>query len=261
MTTARQIAGNPRLIKRFLNTLTIRLSIARQQQVNVDEAALAKMLLFERCGKEAAYAALVKAINDNEEGKPAFLQPLETAATRGEKIEKLPPEWEGDFVKDWLALPPAFADLDLRPVVYVSREHMPIITSADQLSSDAAELLIALLETKQTSPAITVRVKQLPKREISLLMERLIARARQIQEWGVPPILHACLTIIAADQDQAVSFVSFLRQIPRTQLRPAIIPILNDKMWAQEVLKEWREHKDTPSPVRKAIEAQKKEIR
>jgi len=41
-------------MKRFLNTLSIRLSTARAQDVTVDEAALAKILVFERCGNETA---------------------------------------------------------------------------------------------------------------------------------------------------------------------------------------------------------------
>src|SRR5690606_21140031 len=52
MTTALQINGNPRLIKRFLNTLWIRLAVAKSQGVAVDESTLAKVLLFERCATE-----------------------------------------------------------------------------------------------------------------------------------------------------------------------------------------------------------------
>ncbi len=62
MATAERIAGNPRLIKRFLNTLSIRMSIARAQSVTVDEQALAKMLLFERCGDPDAYTRIVTAV-------------------------------------------------------------------------------------------------------------------------------------------------------------------------------------------------------
>ncbi|QZO00538.1 P-loop NTPase fold protein [Chenggangzhangella methanolivorans] len=50
MTSASNIAGNPRLIKRFLNTLSIRRSIAKAQGISFDDAAMAKMLLFERAG-------------------------------------------------------------------------------------------------------------------------------------------------------------------------------------------------------------------
>jgi len=46
MTTASGIAGNPRLIKRILNALAVRMAVAKNQAVAVDEAALAKLLLF-----------------------------------------------------------------------------------------------------------------------------------------------------------------------------------------------------------------------
>ena len=49
--------GNPRLIKRFLNALSIRMTISNAQGVGVDEAVLAKLLLFERLGNPKAYAA------------------------------------------------------------------------------------------------------------------------------------------------------------------------------------------------------------
>lgn len=60
MTSADGIAGNPRLIKRFLNALSIRMSMARAQGVGVDESELVKILLFERSGSAKAYADLVK---------------------------------------------------------------------------------------------------------------------------------------------------------------------------------------------------------
>jgi predicted KAP-like P-loop ATPase len=58
MTTSQQISGNPRLVKRFLNALAIRSSIAKSQGVSVDEAVLAKLLLFERLAKPAQYGQL-----------------------------------------------------------------------------------------------------------------------------------------------------------------------------------------------------------
>lgn len=73
MVSATKIAGNPRLIKRFLNTIAIRMSIANKQGINIDEEALAKVLLFERNGDESAYRQLLNAVNDDVEGKPRFL--------------------------------------------------------------------------------------------------------------------------------------------------------------------------------------------
>src|SRR3546814_12119851 len=56
MIGATGISGNPRLIKRFLNALAIRMTISKAQGVGVDEAVLAKLLLFERLADPKAYA-------------------------------------------------------------------------------------------------------------------------------------------------------------------------------------------------------------
>jgi predicted KAP-like P-loop ATPase len=102
-----------------LNTLYLRLAAAKAQRVSVDEAALAKMLLFERCGKEEAHVSLLRQINEHSEGKPAFLKAWEEAAAKGEIVANMPAEWSGDFERGWLALGPSLHDVDLRAVVYV----------------------------------------------------------------------------------------------------------------------------------------------
>jgi len=256
MTTATKIAGNPRLIKRFLNTLFIRLAIANSQHVSVDESALAKMLLFERCGSSEAYTELVAAINNGEQGKPVFLNEWEKRASAGEDIDGLPTAWKTSFAKEWLALPPAFAEMDLRAVVYVSREHMPIITATDQLSSEAAELLEALLSLKSwPNITLTERLSSLPKRETAIIMNQLMVRARQESSWGTPSVLWACLTVIDADSEQASVFAHFLETISASRLKSDLVPLLGDKNWAQKALAKWWENPETPGPVKNAIQA------
>lgn len=254
MTTASQIAGNPRLVKRFLNTLSIRISMARSQGLSVDEAVLAKLLLFERCARDVVYTELASAVNSDDEGKPRFLKPLEEQATAGQPIEPCPPAWNDPFVKEWLAMPPLLAGMDLRPAVYVSRDHMPIITPADQMSSEAAELLAALLEMRGSSRTLNDRLIKLSKRELGLIMERLLARARQVQEWGVPPILYACLAVAAIDPDQANRLAAFLSELSCQQLSAPLIPLIGNETWATSILTRWTGDKNTPGPVKKAIE-------
>ena len=261
MTTARQITGNPRLIKRFLNTLAIRMSIARVQHVAVDEGALAKMLLFERCANEGAYADLINSINNDEMGRPTILADWEKMARAGEDIEELPPAWNSSFTTDWLALPPTFAEMDLRSVVYVSREHMPIITSTDYLSFEASEILEALLTLEgRESSQLADQLRSLPGREITLIVERLMARARQEQEWGTPPVLWALLTVITADKEQAQPFAQFLERIPRELLQPDIVPVLYGREWASAALQGWGQGERTPEIVRRALKAMQKRI-
>ena len=260
MTTAKQIAGNPRLIKRFLNTLSIRMSVARSQEVAVDEEALAKMLLFERCAEEEVYNELISYINDGDDGKPAFLEDWEKQAKDGEDLDALRGAWNTPFVENWLALPPSFADMDLRAVVYVSREHMPIITSADQLSFEAAEVLEALLGLEgDPSTMVETQLRSLPGREIALITERLMARARQEQRWGTPPVLWGLLAVINVDPEQASIVVRLLEAIPRSLLQAEIVPALSGREWARAVLDMWNQDSETPESVRRAIKVMEKE--
>jgi predicted KAP-like P-loop ATPase len=121
MTSASRIHGNPRLIKRFLNALAIRLTIARAHHIGLDEAAVAKMLLFERCASAKAYEELAAAVTNDPRGRPSFLKPWEDTAKAGADY-KLNEGWDDNFIREWLTLPPQLADMDLRGVLYVSRD-------------------------------------------------------------------------------------------------------------------------------------------
>ena len=205
MTSASGIVGNPRLIKRFLNALAIRMAISNAQGVGVDEAVLAKLLLFERLGNPKAYADLVSAVGASETGAPAFLAEWEEKADAGAEFALAAP-WDDPFVKEWLTLPPKLSDKDLRGALYVSREHAPLITPQDRLSSEAAELMSALLEHPDMAGGLKARLTHVPRAETTVMMDRLLDRARQEQEWGVPPILEACLAMSEADPPQGARF-------------------------------------------------------
>jgi predicted KAP-like P-loop ATPase len=251
MTSATGIAGNPRLIKRFLNALSIRMTISNAQGVGVDEAVLAKLLLFERLGNPKAYAELISAVSASEQGKPAFLADWETKAKAGQELTLSNP-WDADFVREWLTLPPALADLDLRGALYVSREHAPLITPEDRLSSEAAELLTALIRHPEVAAGLKDRLTRIPRPESAVIMDRLLDKARQEQEWGVPGVLEACLVVSEADPPQGLRLAAFLRERPAAQIQPNIVPKIGDQPWAAGVLQAW-EQTNVSRPVKAAI--------
>jgi predicted KAP-like P-loop ATPase len=257
MTTSARIAGNPRLIKRFLNALSIRMTIATAQGVGVDEAVLAKLLLFERLAPPAAYSALTGVVNLDPDGKPTLLAEWEQAAVAGESFE-LTGAWDDDFVREWLALPPRFANEDLRGALYVGREHAPLITAADRLSSGAANMLAALLDSPEEAEALGSDLRALPRAELGIIMDRLLARARQEQTWGAPPILQACITVADIDAAQGAALAGFLIERPSAQIEPSIVPKIAKLPWASDVLKHWNDSPDVAGPVKKAIESQVK---
>lgn len=251
MTSASGIHGNPRLIKRFLNALAIRMSISRAHGVGVDEAALVKLMLFERSGNPKAFEELMKAVAADKHGKPVMLTDWEAHVKQGKDFS-LPQPWDHPFVKDWLALPPALAEKDLRGAIYVSREHAPIITDEDRLSSIAAELLTALLDSPDMAAQLKDRLGQLAPVEISVIMDRMLDKAGSEQEWGVPSVLDAMLVIACIDGLQGPRLAAFLKERPPAQIQAGIVPKLKDEAWARSVFDYWL-NLDVSTPVKAAI--------
>ncbi|MEJ1381256.1 MAG: P-loop NTPase fold protein [Candidatus Sedimenticola sp. (ex Thyasira tokunagai)] len=256
MVSASQIAGNPRLVKRFLNALSIRMAISRAHDVGVDEAVLAKMLLFERCGNPKAYDALTAAVNNDPDGKPVFLAGWEQKAAAGEELE-LEQLWDDPFIREWLSITPQIADTDLRGVLYVSREHAPLITPEDRLSSEGAELLTAILKSPDMAASLHDRLTALPRPETTVIMDRVLEQARREQEWGTPAILDACIAVAKADPSLGTRVAGFLSERPPGQIRPGIVPKISDQPWVTEVFACWKDT-DVSDPVKKAIEAVEK---
>lgn len=252
MTSAEGIKGNPRLIKRFLNALSIRMSLARAQGVDVDEAVLTKLLLFERCGDRKAYAELSAAITSSDDGIPTMLATWEDSASNGTEYD-LPDHWDTPFTRAWLALAPRLAASDLRGALYVSREHAPLVTPEDSLSSEAAEILGAMLEHPDMAQELSARIQSLQHTERSVILDRLLERSRQVTEWGVPPELDACLVVAQVDTSLSRRLAAFLSERPKAQLTPAIVQKISNYAWANDVFSTW-DTPESPGPVRKAIE-------
>lgn len=253
MATASQIEGNPRLIKRFLNALSIRMSVAHSHGISVDEAVLAKLLLFERCGHPEAYKQLIKAVNNDERGKPTVLTEWEASANAGEDLS-LPQHWDDSFIREWLTMPPLIANADLRGALYVSREHSPLITPSDRLSSEGAELLTALLEHPDMASTLSTRLAALPRPELTFVLDRLLENAQQTQEWGVPPILDACLAITRCDQSQGIRLAAFLEKRPGQQITAALIPKVSGEPWAESLFTKLESGTSVSAPVKRAIQ-------
>ncbi len=216
------------------------------------------MLLFERCGSAKAYGALASAVAAAPQGRPVFLAEWEEAANTGKEL-KLEEAWEEPFIKEWLALPPRLADKDLRGVLYVSREHAPVMTPEDRLSSDGAALLVALLNHPDMASELVDRLKLLPRAELGVIMDRLLDAARQEQEWGAPPILDACLVVSEAEPTQGVRLAAFLVERPPTQIKANIVPKTAGNPWTRLSGPHGRRTPRIIRPVKDAIKARRQD--
>lgn len=202
----------------------------------------------------------MQAITEDDEGKPRFLKTWEASAASGVEVEDLPPEWKHPSILEWLTLDPPFADMDLRGVVHVSREHTPIVTLTDRLSTEATTALSALLELRTAmNEGVTAMVQAVPLHELPRVTDKLLERAKQEQEWGTPPIFFALLTVARVDPDQANRFAAFLAGLPGPQVKPPIIPRIKREPWAETVFSIWEKTSGVSQRVKATIKSERED--
>jgi len=251
MTTSDHIAGNPRLIKRFLNNLIIRESIAKAQEMSVAFEELVKLQLFERCAPPAAFEYLATQVGESEDGKPEFLKEIEKKIAKAEEIEFPHESWKVPFIKDWLKLSPPLANIDLRPLLYLSRDKAITLASFDELSPDGREVMSALCEAKSLMNHLISKIEQLGSIESEKILSRMKRKARK-QQWEYEVLLQT-LHIPKAFPDLGKAYVSMLDEIPASKRPTQLIPYIRNESWACDLLSRWKNDDNTPKKVVNAI--------
>lgn len=213
------VQGNPRLVKRLLNTVRLRVGIAMRRKMPVDEAMVAKFALFERCADELAINHLYSMITSAPKGAAPLLAELEALAKNREKFAtKAPKEWEKSFgfIFDWFGLEPKLGKLDLRSLVYLSRETAVLRSSAAGLSAIAVEALAGLRGARTSSSPMAVNaLSTLPALERSEVMRELIGQFRGHANWKKKPDGFLGAKLLAdADAGAAAQLAVFIRSLP-----------------------------------------------
>lgn len=247
------IKGNPRLIKRLLNALEIRKKVANFNGMTLDSGVLIKMLLFERCASEGAFDYLAKEVANAEAGKPEFIQKLEDSLMSGEKYESPDVTWNNDFVQKWVLIEPKLGGIDLRPLLYLSKDKALSFVAYDELSVKGEELLTALKKVKNGTylKELVESIKSLGIKEAEKLLKRIISLGRN-EQWNVN-ILFAAVHITEAFPELGRNLASALCEIPAKSRKAPIIPIIAEKEWAKDMLKQWDNDSETPDSVKRAI--------
>ena len=170
--------GNPRQIKRFLNSLFLRYQIAEARGLagDIKQPVLAKVMLAESFAPQF-YDQLTRATYSATEGKPKELAALENAVRFNVKpgdvtseqvgdlfkktdIPKEVNDWLGtEWVKNWGKMDPSLIGVDLRPYMFVTRDKRSYFGGAagtshlDEVVEAAGVLPSPLLPTGQRRDA------------------------------------------------------------------------------------------------------------
>ncbi len=238
LASSSSVLGNPRIVKRMLNVVRMRVRVAALREMPVDEALIAKVALFERCMEEKAVAHLYSMINGAAGGKPEVLAELEGLLEDPVKFAGACPDlWtKVDLVRDWIRLEPQLSTVDLRPVVYLSRETTPLRVLRAGLSADAAEALAVLKRTSNTSsPSAKAVLQTISGGEQAAVMTQLIESMRAHSEWTSKPVGFDGAQLLAEKSPEAGALLSdFIHTVMPDKIRPWLSSKLKGASWYKE---------------------------
>ncbi|WP_414463710.1 P-loop NTPase fold protein [Hyphomicrobium sp. DY-1] len=215
---ASRVQGNPRIVKRLLNVVRMRTSIAKKRKMPLDETIIAKLALFERCTDSQATEALHDAINNSPGGKLLFLAPAEAGEEESEYKSKLPEAWQKHllFIGEWIRLEPKISDVNLKPAVYLARETIPLRYATKNLPHKVATAIAELLKTPTLVSSVAANViAGLDASERILVTEQVVNHARQDSEWKKARADFRGLILLARSSTDAAKIIRrFIQQLP-----------------------------------------------
>ncbi len=203
-------SGNPRQIKRFLNSMLLRTAIADALGFGeeIDQKTLAKLMLVEMAHKDF-YDDLSRLVIQSPTGIVKELKFLEAVDHKTKKAkskkddepEELIPEniqkWVDQLhLKSWAAIEPPLQGIDLRPYVFVARDKRLII--ADGVGVDKlSEIKQNLLKNKIVAAGETTKIKELLPDDVERLFQDLREELLKSDTRGSEPKALAGLKLIA----------------------------------------------------------------
>lgn len=222
--------GNPRQVKRFLNTLLLRTRTAAQRGAPIQPGVLAKLMLLEERHLpdfEQLYQWQLAAA-----GAPDQVVAAEAEVRGGEKVPKLDP---GDRdavdiwvarpgVRDWLALDPPLRDVVLGPYFSLARDKLSTATPATRLASHLQELIAAAQAAidRDRDEAIA-RTGELSSDDLAAFATALYTLAVRNPDSHA---MSAAAALASAEPDMADGFFAALHEVPMSRVPVNLPPTL-----------------------------------
>ena len=181
---ARHLGGNPRLVKRFLNTFDLRIRLSEAEEMQLDHAVLAKLMVLERFHK-GRFEDLYE-WQSEQHGVPEQL--VECEADIRDAAGDLNPEdhkdlqvWLGDpDLRAWLRLEPPLAGKNLAPYFHLARESFTLKAAGGRRLSQEQQEIFALLQSGSRAARRTAanRLAGKPDQEIYPIYDAVWSRVK-----------------------------------------------------------------------------------
>jgi hypothetical protein len=162
------LSGNPRQIKRFLNTLTLRQRLATVANISgFNTAILAKLMVLEYSNTEIT---LFKQLYDwqvEQKGIPKEIKQLEAivkdnpdpskARQEIEKVDELK-KWNSTRVINWLKVEPILSEMDLSDYFWLSRDRIASTIPGASLIPTIVKSIYQKIDSESITDAVTKKI-------------------------------------------------------------------------------------------------------
>lgn len=226
-TLSRGLRGNPRQLKRFLNTLLLRLQTAKRRGATLDPAILARLMVLEVVAPKEFQQLFDWQLA--QDGVPEELASAESAARAGKELPKgssseLTAWFGAKALPGWLKLDPELKDVALGQYFFFSRDRLSPSAPAARLSATLQALLGRLQSPvpAQRRPAVDAAAALAPE-EYTLVYSALLDRAKRRPE---SPAMASMLELTAKVPASWPTLTTGLRDVPNTNIPISLPPRL-----------------------------------
>jgi predicted KAP-like P-loop ATPase len=252
LTRSLAVNGNPRLMKRFLNTVFLRASLAQPQGIELDLKALAKWHLVERCAPDLA-AALSNLVTSESDGRVSVLKAAEEAIAAQQELPA-PFDSPEQFIEQWLQLEPPLGDVDLRPLLHLSRDTDTRDFGVDELTAAGRELRDALTAATSPNAPLTEAISKAGQVQAGLAMARAWNLQSSKRTWAATADVLVLIETCKVFPQHGALAAELLGGAPPSSVGVGMIPVLSNQPWAKSVLVSWASHTDTSARLKRALE-------
>lgn len=232
--------GNPRQVKRFMNTLLLRQRLAEGRGITLDAAVLAKLMILEYLYE--AYFRQLFQWHVEGEGVVAQLEELEGAIAReGEEapVAAGARRWlEDKNVHNWLRLEPPLAGKDLEQYFYFSRDKIFTVTAPSRRLSQQLQELLGKLQSESAAQrrSGSEEAATLSSEEFRPVYEELLGQFERDPR-ALDSKLGPMLAGLAKDKSELVAVLAqTLGAVPPTAVQPALPAQIRNTFGANEPL-------------------------
>jgi len=215
--------GNPRQIKRFINSLLLRQEVARNREFIdlIKTPILTKLMLIEMFEPDF-YKFIANLATNSDDGVCKDLIQFEELVKKDIKDEY--PEsikiWKDNiWLKKWVNIQPEInKDMDLRPYIFVAKDKKQYI-NLTKLDNDIEELIEILLGDKLAISSNNLKIKRLSLTEAAQVFEKIAQKIKTNDTFDKRPKgILGLQELVKSHPDLQSNLINLLEILPSDKL-------------------------------------------